>query len=137
MVIQQHSFLKTFMAGPWKLLTTWESLNPGKCHPPFPLPLLQASVTTALAWGWHRLALLMLIGLYALLGPCELIALRVSDSLSTSETGIMNVVFLKLRLVKARTRGARQQSHDATRKVMALLFIPVSSPFSADPPNNV
>ena len=79
----------------------------------------------------------MLIGLCALLGPCELIALSVSDSLLTSETGVMNVVFLKLHLVRARTRGARQQSHDATSKVMALLFIPVSSPFSADPPNKV
>ena len=42
--------------------------------------------------------------------PCELIALRVSDCLLTSETGILNVVFLKLQLVKSRTRGARQQS---------------------------
>ena len=109
-VVQRHPFLKTFMAGPWRLLTTWESLNPGKVHPPFPLPLLQAAVTTALVWGWTRLALMMLLGFYALLRPCELIALRVSDCLLTSETGIFNVVFLKLQLVKSRTRGARQQS---------------------------
>ena len=109
-VVQRHPFLKTFLAGPWRLLTTWESLCPSKVHPPFPLPLLRATVTTALAWGWRRCALLMLIGFYALLRPCELIALRVSDCLMTSETGLHNVVFLKLQLVKTRTRGARQQS---------------------------
>ena len=109
-VVQRHPFLKTFMAGPWRLLTTWEALCPGKVHPPFPLPLLKAAVTTALAWGWHRFALLMLIGFYALLRPCELFALRVSDCLMASETGVCSVVFLRLQLVKGRTRGARQQS---------------------------
>ena len=109
-VVQRHPFLRTFLAGPWRLLTTWETLCPSKVHPPFPLPLLKAAVTTALAWGWHRFALLMLIGFYALLRPCELIALRVSDCLMASETGHCSAVFLRLQLVKARTRGARQQS---------------------------
>ena len=109
-VVQRFPYLRTFMTGPWRLCTTWETLHPGKVHPPMPLPLLKALVTTALAWGWHRFAMLLLIGFYALLRPCELTALKVSDFLMASETGCNDVMFIRLQLVKARTRGARMQS---------------------------
>ena len=109
-VVQRCPYLKTFLAGPWKLLTTWESLFPGKLHPPVPLPLLKALVVTALAWQWNRLAMMLLIGFYALLRPCELIALKVSDCLLASETGYNDAIFLRLQLVKSRTRGARMQN---------------------------
>ena len=42
--------------------------------------------------------------LYALVRPCELIALKVSDFLVGSETGCSNVIFIKLQLIKSRTR---------------------------------
>ena len=99
-----------YMAGPWKLLTTWESVWPGKVHPPLPLPLLKALVTTALTWQWTCFTLALLIGYFALLRPCELLALKVSDSSLTSETGFEDVVFIRLHLVKSRTRGVRMQS---------------------------
>ena len=75
-----------------------------------PLPLLKALVTSALAWGWKRFGFLLLIGFYALLRPCELMALTVQDCLMASETGSSDVIFVRLTLVKARTRGARMQS---------------------------
>ena len=109
-VVQHFPYLKSFMAGPWNLLTTWETIWPGKVHPPLPLPLMKALVCTAVAWGWIRISLLILIGFYTLLRPCELLALKVSDCLLTSETGCDDVIFLKLRLVKSRTRGARLQN---------------------------
>ncbi|CAE7216273.1 ACT1 [Symbiodinium sp. KB8] len=61
-LVQKFPFLKNFLAGPWRLLTTWESLCPSKVHPPMPLPILKALVTTALAWSWTRFALLLLVG---------------------------------------------------------------------------
>lgn len=109
-LVQRFPFAKSFMAGPWKLLTTWETLWPGKIHPPMPLVLMKACVTTALTWGWKRMALSLLLGFYALLRCCEVIALKVSDCLMSSESGCKNVVFLRLTLVKSRTRGARMQS---------------------------
>ena len=109
-LVQEFAFLKPFLAGPWRLLTTWESLWPGKVHPPMPLPLLHALVSTALAWSWNRFALLLLIGFYALLRPCKLIALRVNDFMMSSETGCLSEVFIRLKLVKSRTRGAKMQN---------------------------
>ncbi|CAE7232920.1 unnamed protein product [Symbiodinium sp. CCMP2456] len=107
---QRHPFLKNFMAGPWGLLTTWELLNPGKVHPPVPAPLLKAMVTTALAWQWMRFALMILLGYFGMLRPCEMLGLRVEDCILAVDSGCEQVVFLRLELVKTRTRGARRQS---------------------------
>ena len=110
-LVKTFVFLKPFLAGPWRLLTTWESLWPGKVHPPMPLPLLlRVLVSTALAWSWNRFALLLLIGFYASLRPCELIALRVNDFMMSSETGCLNEVLIRPKLVKSRTRGAKMQN---------------------------
>ncbi|CAE7360147.1 PROSC [Symbiodinium microadriaticum] len=109
-LVQRFPFAKSFMAGPWKLLTTWETLWPGKIHPPMPLVLMKACVTTALTWGWKRMALSLLLGFYALLRCCEVIALKVSDCLMSSESGCKNVVFLRLTLVKSRTRACQQMA---------------------------
>ena len=54
--------------------------------------------------------MLLLISFYALLRPCELTALKVSDFLDTTETGCSRVLFNKLTVVKSRARGARMQS---------------------------
>ena len=75
-----------------------------------PLPLLKASVATALSWEWSRFALMLLIGFFGLLRPCELFGLKASDCILSSDSGCANVIFLRLQLVKARTRGARRQS---------------------------
>ena len=109
-LVERFPFAKTFMAGPWRLLTTWKSLFPGKVHPPTPLPLLKAVVTTSVAWNWPRFALALLLGFYALLRPCEITALKANDCLLASETGCKDVAFLRLRLVKSRTRGAKMQN---------------------------
>ena len=89
-LVERFAFAKTFMAGPWRLLTTWESLFPGKVHPPMPLPLLKAVVTTSLAWNWPRFALALLLGLFR---PCEVTALKANDCLLASETGCKDVAF--------------------------------------------
>ena len=109
-VVQRFPYLKNYLAGPWRLLTTWEGLLPGKVHPPMPAPLLKALVATALVWDWMRFAMILLIGFYALLRPCELIALKVQDCLLSTDTDCADVIFLRLKLVKSRTRGARMQS---------------------------
>ena len=44
------------------------------------------------------------------LRPCELMGLRVCDCMMPGLTGCENVVFVRLQLVKSRTRGARMRS---------------------------
>ena len=111
-ILQRFPYLKSFLAGPWKLLTTWESLWPGKVHPPMPLPLLKALVTTALAWQWIRLAMVLLLGFYGLLRPCEVIALKVKDCLLASETGCQDAIFLRQKQDERSTNAKR--SHRRT-----------------------
>ena len=75
-----------------------------------PVPLLKAMVTTALAWQWMRFALMILLGYFGMLRPCEMFGLRVEDCILAAGSGCEQVVFLRLELVKTRTRGARRQS---------------------------
>ncbi|CAE7266388.1 unnamed protein product [Symbiodinium microadriaticum] len=69
-----------------------------------------AMVTTALAWQWMRFALMILLGYFGMLRPCEMFGLRVEDCILAAGSGCEQVVFLRLELVKTRTRGARRQS---------------------------
>jgi hypothetical protein len=110
-VVQQlFPYLKPMMAGPWQLMTTWESLHPSQIHPPLPFPLLQAMVAVAVSWRWIRAALMLLLGFFGLLRPVEVCSLKVEDCIRSTETGCVNVVFLRLIETKSRTRGARHQS---------------------------
>ena len=107
---QKFAFLKTWLHGSWALLTTWESLWPGQAHPPMPLMLLKAMVSTALAWGWKRVSLLLLVGFYGLLRPVEACLMKVTDFMTPADTGVPDILILQLHHVKSRTRGAKFQS---------------------------
>ena len=107
---QKFAFLKTWLHGSWALLTTWESLWPGQDHPPMPLMLLKAMVSTALAWGWKRVSLLLLVGFYGLLRPVEACLMKVTDFMTPADTGVPDILILQLHHVKSRTRGAKFQS---------------------------
>ena len=77
-MVQRLLLFKNFMAGPWRLFTTWESIWPVKVHSRMPLPVLEATVSTTSAWNWTRFALLPLVSLYALLRSV-LVCQRLSD----------------------------------------------------------
>ena len=109
-VQQKFPFLRRMMTGPWQLATTWESLHPSQMHPPIPKPLLEAMVSISISWKWHRLALLLLLGFYALLRPAELFFLKVKHFVLSDLTGLDSVVLIQLLQTKTRTRGARFQS---------------------------
>ena len=53
------------------------------------------------------------LGFYALLRCCEIIALKVSDCLMTSETGCKDVAFLRLALVRSRSQDTKHQARRA------------------------
>lgn len=109
-VQQRFPYLKTLMTGPWQLATTWENLHPTQVHPPIPKPLLEAMVSIAISWKWYRLALLFLLGFYALLRPAELCFLRVKHFVTSEHSGLEKIVLIQLLQTKTRTRGARFQS---------------------------
>eukprot|EP00435_Cladocopium_sp_Y103_P037725 s865_g10.t1 len=110
MVQQLFPYLRPMLAGPWQLVTTWESLHPSQLHPPLPFPLLQAMVAVAVSWRWIRAALMLLLGFFGLLRPAEACSLKVEDCIRSTETGCPGAIFLKLVETKSRTRGAWHQS---------------------------
>ena len=51
-VVQKFGWLRTALAGPWKVVRTWETLEPSRHHAPIPKQVVFALAATALAWDW-------------------------------------------------------------------------------------
>ena len=106
-VASHYGWLRPFLSASWRLLTTWEALEPPQLHPPIPLRVLQALVVLALSWDWWEVALLLLLGFYGLLRPSEYIALTPSHMLVSEADP--DVLLLRVDEPKTRLRGARHQ----------------------------
>ena len=91
-ILQRFPYLKSFLAGPWKLFKT------------------SSHATSTVRWQWTRFGVVLLLGFHGLQRPCEVSAPKVKDPLLASETGCQEAIFLRLQLVKNRTRGPRMQS---------------------------
>lgn len=108
-VVQRYGWLRTVLAGPWKIIRTWESLEPSKHHPPVPKQVLFALAATALAWEWHRIAVLLLLGFLGLLRPSELIMLRRGDLSLPCDHWEGDVLYIRIGAAKTRLKAARDQ----------------------------
>ena len=78
-------------------------------HPPMPVQVLRALVATALVWRWPHLAVIMVLGFFGLLRPCELIGLRRQDVVLPSDSFEPKVLYLRVGQPKTRHRGAANQ----------------------------
>lgn len=108
-VVAKYHWMKGSVGGAWKLLSTWQTLEPPELHPPMPLKVLQAMILLALSWGWTRMAILLLTGFYGLLRVCEVLALTVEDFSLPTEHDAASAVFVRILEPKSRRRGARHQ----------------------------
>ncbi|CAE8616972.1 unnamed protein product [Polarella glacialis] len=108
-VVAKYHWMKSSVGGAWKLLSTWQTLEPPELHPPMPLKVLQAMILLALSWGWARMAILLLTGFYGLLRVCEVLALTVEDFSLPTEHDAASAVFVRILEPKSRRRGARHQ----------------------------
>lgn len=108
-VVQKFGWLRTALAGPWKVVRTWETLEPSRHHPPIPRQVVFALAATALAWEWPKVAALLLLGFFGLLRPSELISLRRSDLALPSDHWDGDVIYVRIGAPKTRLQAARDQ----------------------------
>jgi len=106
---QKFKWLKGQMGLAWSVIGSWEMTAPPEHHPPIPVKLLKGMVSTALAWGWPKIAGLLLLGFFALLRPCEYIFLLRRLLLLPSDHTQGDFCFVRVLSPKTRYRGARHQ----------------------------
>jgi hypothetical protein len=121
-VQQTYHWTRGSLSAAWRVLRTWEDLEPTEVHQPMPESVLQAMVCTALCWEWPRVAMLLLIGFYSLLRPIELYSLRPQDLILPAIHGMMKAIFVRIGDPKTKRRGARRQ-HAKIDKEYAVEFL--------------
>ena len=105
--------LKGHLAPAWDVSWTWRALEPGGSHRPIPEAIARAFVALACAWGWHDVALAVLIGFLGMMRPGELIKLRVANlvlprkGLSTTWALYVHIALPKMRRLSARREHVR------------------------------
>ena len=109
-VQQKFHWLAGQLAGGWRLLRTWEAVEPSAVRPPLPLPLLAAMVGTAAGWGWTRFTAIILIGFFALLRPAEMLGVLWTDLVGPAQHLLGDMMLVRVEAPKTRLRGARHQS---------------------------
>ena len=72
---------RPFLGKAWSLVSRWESLEPPNHRTPMPVVVLRAMVTTAVSWGWFRMAGILMITFFGLCRPGEVLAARRKDLL--------------------------------------------------------
>lgn len=93
----------------WDLIEEWEIREPTEHRAPAPASAVRACVAVAVAWGWHRVAVLLWLGFHCLLRPGELIDLQLRD-LRYVDTGEGGGVFIIIvRNPKTARKYARTQ----------------------------
>ena len=103
-----HGYARPALVAPWKVVRTWERLEPGEIRTPMPVLVLRALKAVALGWRWYRVALLLHIAYFGLLRPGEVCALSRSDILlRESARGVE--MLIRMERVKSWSRGARSQ----------------------------
>jgi len=101
---QKYGFLRHSLGGPWDILRTWDTLEPGQHHLPIPL-----SVLRALCWNWSKFAVTLALGFYGLLRPSESINMRRQDVSLPHEHLQGDVLYLRVGQPKTRNKAAKQQ----------------------------
>ena len=103
-----HGYARPALVAPWKVVRTWERLEPGEIRTPMPVSVLRALKAVALGWQWYRVALLLHIAYFGLLRPGEVCALRRSDILlRESARGVE--MLIRIERTKSWSRGAWSQ----------------------------
>ena len=103
----QFGYAKPALSAAWRVVSTWERLEPSEARAPLPFMIFRSMLAVALGWGWSRMALALYVSFYCLLRPGELFDLRRCDILMEEEEGA--AVMVRIRKSKRWVRGARGQ----------------------------
>ena len=103
-----HGYARAAMSETWRVVKTWEKIEPSEVRTPVPFDVFRAMKATALAWGWQTIAVLLHVAFFCLLRPAELFGLRRSDILLVEmDAGIEWLV--RLARTKSWSRSSRSQ----------------------------
>ena len=95
----------------WNLAFTWLREEPHSHHVALPWQVLLAAVTTALMWGWPRVAGVLALTFGALMRIGETLASRRSDLLLPEDVGhTVSYCLVSIQEPKTRFKAARHQS---------------------------
>ena len=110
-LVARRPALRRLLTAAWDLGFAWTKQEPSQHHIPMPIPILLSMITTALFWGWLRMAGILALGFGGLLRPGELVsALRMDLLLPTDVGNIMQFALLSIREPKSRYTYARHQA---------------------------
>ena len=105
----RHSWMRSQLSGPWRILRNWQRLEP-PCHRlPIPVVWFRGLVVTALCWGWKSLVLCLLLGYFGLLRPAEICGLTRADILLPLEHSMGRFLLVRIGEPKSRWAAAHQQ----------------------------
>ena len=103
----------------WDLGYSWMRSEPSTHHVAMPPVILIAMVTTALLWGWVRVAGCLSLGFNALLRPGEVLGALRKDLLMPSDLDFsIDYVLVSIRQPKSRFTYARHQTGKADSRDM-------------------
>ena len=98
----------------WDLGYSWVKSEPSNHHIAMPTPILLAMLSTAIIWGWTRVAGCLALGFGALLRPGEITSVFRRDVLLPSDVGFTTTaVLVSIREPKSRYSYARHQTAKA------------------------
>ena len=107
-VRDKHPNMAQKMGAAWRRIQAWSAAEPPDLHPPIPYMLLRAMVATALAWGWHEMAVTLLLAFYGLLRPSEYLGVRWKDLVLPHFHSVGLVLFVAVPEHKTQRRGPRR-----------------------------
>ena len=105
--------LRRQLAGAWDLAFAWLADEPHQHHPALPLPILLASLTVSILWGWPRVAGVLGLTWAGICRIGEVLLATRADLVLPSDIS-PGSRFLLLRIKDPKTRG-RCARHQASR----------------------
>ena len=108
-VADRFGWMRSQLAGPWRVLRNWERLEPDKRRAPCPISWLRALAVSAIAWHWERVALCLLLFFFGLLRPAEMCGLKRVDCLLRHEHRMGDFLLVRIAEPKSRWAAGHQQ----------------------------
>ncbi|CAE7824130.1 UVR8 [Symbiodinium sp. CCMP2592] len=101
----------------WDYVSKWEAIEPLVHRAPIPEQLCDAMASLALAWGWPRFALILLIAYRGILRLGEVARASRSDLVLPSDllSDTVSRLFFRVRQPKTGKRGGGRQQHASVR----------------------
>eukprot|EP00438_Fugacium_kawagutii_P021002 Skav228367 [mRNA] locus=scaffold1981:191093:195553:+ [translate_table: standard] len=113
------------MYGAWQVIAKWEGLEPTVHRTPLPYVVYRALVALALAFGWKRVAGIIVLTFEMICRPGEVLRASREDLLLPMDLVAEDPgrCFLRIRNPKSRRRGLGSTQHSKTSDPLAAAFL--------------